>query len=393
MMTIMIKMTMTMNKYIKNIISLSFLAVLVFLPLSVVAENEGFEVDFEDPLFEVEDWYPGSTTQTEKITVVNNLGFQSDFYFGAEPTSERVRLAEVLTVHIDQDQKNLKELFTSPINLGTLDDEEDEEFTLSISFNQDTDNNYEDETISFNFLVEPREELEDEDGEDEPSTGRQTLPVSSPAKEDDLEISALNDFPSQNGAVITWVTNRPATSKVIYGTEEDLFDFQSGPPSYGYFLFTSETEAKHLFHSVSLTDLESGTYYYRAVSHNDSLAISSEGEFEVLEGEVLGEIDVDEHQPKETEEETQIMDEEDEPEEERKEQPKPDEDEDKKEVTDPRDEDPVVEEGLVEGLAATLGDFEIGCMEIILLIILLLLVAGIIARDKLKEKFSRKGKQ
>ena len=97
---------------------------------------------------------------------------------------------------------------------------------------------------------------------------------------------------TQIRATLTWRTNYPATSQVIYALQGESHTLNLGdnigsfpyPPKYGYAHTTLEYDvnSKVKNHLVTITGLIPGkTYYYRCVSHG-SLAISQEFSFTTL---------------------------------------------------------------------------------------------------------------
>lgn len=72
-----------------------------------------------------------------------------------------------------------------------------------------------------------------------------------------------------NSAVITWTTNKPATSRVIYGTTSRPDISGASAPNYGY---TSSTQTFNgtnwvTSHSVTVTGLSANTqYFFRVIS-------------------------------------------------------------------------------------------------------------------------------
>ena len=81
---------------------------------------------------------------------------------------------------------------------------------------------------------------------------------------------------------ITWETNHPATSRVIYSSqyETHVFDLNN-PPNYGYLHSNVEDSSPVISHSMNISGLTPGvTYYYRVVSRG-SFAISEEHSFTV----------------------------------------------------------------------------------------------------------------
>jgi len=85
------------------------------------------------------------------------------------------------------------------------------------------------------------------------------------------------------GITITWTTDDPSTSRVIYGTapisDATVATFPDGS-NYGYVNSTVEDSTLVTAHSVGLTGLTAGsTYYYRTISHGSPEAVSSEKTF------------------------------------------------------------------------------------------------------------------
>ena len=82
---------------------------------------------------------------------------------------------------------------------------------------------------------------------------------------------------TETTTTITWTTNDPATSRVIYDTVSHAT--LGAGANYGYANSTVETDSapKVINHSVSLSGLASGTvYYYRTVSHGSPETVSAE---------------------------------------------------------------------------------------------------------------------
>jgi hypothetical protein len=71
---------------------------------------------------------------------------------------------------------------------------------------------------------------------------------------------------TQTSATISWTTNHPSTSRVIYDTVSH--SSIGVAPNYGYAYSTVEDSTKVTSHSVMINDLSAGTtYYYRVISH------------------------------------------------------------------------------------------------------------------------------
>ncbi|MEJ0001766.1 MAG: MBG domain-containing protein [bacterium] len=87
--------------------------------------------------------------------------------------------------------------------------------------------------------------------------------------------------PTDTTITVTWTTDHPATSRVVYGTSpvSDIDAHTAGTPNYGYQSSTSETDSvtKVTSHTVVVTGLTPGTpYFFRGVSHGSPESISDE---------------------------------------------------------------------------------------------------------------------
>lgn len=82
-------------------------------------------------------------------------------------------------------------------------------------------------------------------------------------------------------ALITWTTDRPTTSRVVYDTIPHAV--LGADANYGYAFSTAEDSTKVTSHSVTVTGLTPGTtYYYRTVSHGSPIAIGGNNTFNTL---------------------------------------------------------------------------------------------------------------
>jgi len=80
---------------------------------------------------------------------------------------------------------------------------------------------------------------------------------------------------TSTSTTITWTTDDPSTSRVIY----DMVSHGElgAAPNYGYANSTVEDSTKVTAHSVDITGLTAGTtYYYRTISHGSPEAVSEE---------------------------------------------------------------------------------------------------------------------
>jgi len=91
-------------------------------------------------------------------------------------------------------------------------------------------------------------------------------------------ISAQKIVPAQietTSLTVTWQTDHPATSRVVYDTVPHTT--LGLPPNYGYANSTAEDSTLTTSHSVTITGLAPNTtYYFRTVSHGSPEAVSGE---------------------------------------------------------------------------------------------------------------------
>ncbi|MDP3882701.1 MAG: VWA domain-containing protein [Candidatus Staskawiczbacteria bacterium] len=88
--------------------------------------------------------------------------------------------------------------------------------------------------------------------------------------------------PLETSVVLTWKTNLPATTRVVYDTvsHPELGEAQN----YGYTFSTSEDSEKVEYHVLAIFGLEPGTtYYWRAVSHGSGEVLGDELSFKTEE--------------------------------------------------------------------------------------------------------------
>jgi cysteine-rich repeat protein len=112
-------------------------------------------------------------------------------------------------------------------------------------------------------------------------------------------------------ATVSWYTNVPATSRVIYDTV--LHSVLGEVPNYGYAFSTAEQDSadKVIFHEVTITGLTQGIdYYWRPVSHGSPEVLGDELNFntggaEDIETPIIEETteEIPEEVPEETPEE------------------------------------------------------------------------------------------
>jgi peptidoglycan/xylan/chitin deacetylase (PgdA/CDA1 family) len=90
--------------------------------------------------------------------------------------------------------------------------------------------------------------------------------------------SETPSVPTSDSITVTWTTDHPATSRIIYDTvSHSTLSASSTPPNYGYASSTLEDTTLVTSHSVVISGLTAGTtYYMRAVSHGSPETVGSE---------------------------------------------------------------------------------------------------------------------
>jgi hypothetical protein len=276
-----------MNKFLlkASISVIVFLGIGFFLPVFALAENN--ITITPDPIFKAENIFPGYT-ENRTINIKNNT--END-YNVINLSGQRVGelqdldLAEMIDLEIKKGDDlifvNLAQFLSGDVLTlpqSGINKNGEKDFIFTIKLRKGTGNEYQGKFVFFNFIFT--------------FTGEKTDEIIVPAARGRaflLEDTTLKIFGeeermvTQEGATITWETNIPATSKVIYGKTSGQFDYNAGPPAYGYEFYKDgddSGEEKVISHRVTLTDLLSGTtYYYRVVSSASPPSISRQYSF------------------------------------------------------------------------------------------------------------------
>jgi len=83
---------------------------------------------------------------------------------------------------------------------------------------------------------------------------------------------------SGTDVTVSWLTNIPATSRVVYDTVPH--PTVGDAPDYGYAWSTPENDTKIILHTVTITELTPGAnYYWRPVSHGSGEKVGEETSF------------------------------------------------------------------------------------------------------------------
>lgn len=266
---------------------------------SVVSAQSSVSVEFEKtPLFSEANFLPqDSVTRFVKMTnnTDNPVGVSvratnvSDNGFG-DYINLKIKRGDILFF-----DGTFKEFFNkSSVALPQLPVEGQVSVDFIATFLPTDDNDSQNESISFNLqlIFEGGEVVNDitisfgggissgggGGGGNGPIIGAKNLIIS-----DEL-INAINP-PESNSVLVTWKTNIPATSQVIYGLASDgPYNLNLSLPNYGYPLSTTEDLNKVSDHSVVISNLiPLQVYSMRVVSRASPPTIGYEYLFSVDE--------------------------------------------------------------------------------------------------------------
>ncbi len=277
---------------IKNFPKISFLLtlgwLLIFSPFSAKA-NGPLEISFwPDPLFSALDLMPGDQVSGE-IRVKNNSGQSQSIYLKTKNVIDPDHLANVLNLKIEEAGNNLynnslAHLFSlDKIHLSDLANGSQTRYDLTLTFDISAGNEYQRKRLQFDLVIGTA--LPEEEG----GAGETVLPILIGGQSTVFlifNVQALDIL--ENQARITWETNLPSTSQLIFSAEDEAHNFDpSSPPKYGYSHLFPLPEDSNLviFHSLLLSNLRPCTnYYFRVISHQPAQppSISPEFSFKTL---------------------------------------------------------------------------------------------------------------
>lgn len=169
---------------------------------------------------------------------------------------------------------------TTATGLSTIGNNSSRTYILTLTLSSSAPNSLQGQTLGFDFVVS---------GESSGNTFTTTFGGSGGGGgggQTSLLLifneASLPSVPQTTSALISWNTNKPATSQVIYGLASGApYTLNvNNPPFYGYPQATIEDTNKVTNHSVTLSNLVVGqTYVYRVVSHASPATISPEYAF------------------------------------------------------------------------------------------------------------------
>lgn len=258
-----------------------------------------------EPLFKSSNFVPGDKAEAE-ITISNNTKNTQTAYIEAVNVSNNDNLASQMKLEIFEGATEIYNdnfgvfLNAGPVLLSSIGASGSKTFNLKITFIENTGNDYQNKTLGFDVCVgfsggnqhcTNDIAISDEEGNTGSTGGSGGGGGSSSGShrlvifnENASNIVANGFIPESGMATITWQTNIPATSQVVYGLASGApYTLDTNIlPGLGYPLYNSEDFTKIINHSMLLTGLTPGeTYVFRVVSRASPATVSFEHQFTV----------------------------------------------------------------------------------------------------------------
>ncbi len=286
-----------MKKINKTICSVIFGAIFLaggLLLANPVQAGELLEVTFEnepEPLFQKTNFLPGD--EVSAWVKVENISGETqkigvEIIDKLEPPCQEYCLSDKLNLVITEGENgtplvdgSLTTFYESgETYLSDLEAGEKTVYYFYITFNPETNNNYQGSEAKFDIKIGAFGE-ESISGEIIPGGGSGGGGVFIAGLQ--IFSESASDI-TNNSATITWQTNYESTSRVIYSPDGFPHLLKvNDPPNYGYVFSTPENSNKVTFHSVTIDGLLPGTtYYFRCISHASPPTISREYSFTTL---------------------------------------------------------------------------------------------------------------
>ncbi len=279
-----------MNKMMKKILYFALLVTVFTIGLKQVDAEVVSSVQFEQqPLFNNINFVPGDIA-TRWIRLSNLTSSPHRVILRAINITDVGNLKEAVSLKIKQGDivlydNTFTDLFNhSEIILSQVPENSSVQFDLIATFYPSSGNEYQDSILGFNLQIgfEDTGEMADDTTSINRSgsiaTGQRNLIISNE--------QATGAFPPQSSVIlITWNTNLPSTSQVIYGLASDgPYQLDLSLPHFGYPQETIEDITKVTSHAVTLSSLiPERLYFYRVVSRASPPTISYEHTFMLRE--------------------------------------------------------------------------------------------------------------
>jgi len=257
-------------------------------------------VEFEQsPLFGESNFAPGNSI-TRYVNIENESPDAHEIIVKAFDYVNEDNLGDVIDLQIKEGSSVLYENTFSDffsdgkITLRELSSGETVTLDFVATFNPDSDNNYQGKTFGFSLEVgiEGEESVTDTvavggslgggGGSPGAVSGNKHLVISN----ESLDESTLD---SNNTVNISWQTNIPATSQVVYGLVDDgPYTLDMDDPMFGYPFATPTIDTSKIEnHTVLLSGLTPGVYAYRVISRASPPTVGFERYFEIKGDKII----------------------------------------------------------------------------------------------------------
>lgn len=289
-----------MNKF-KNILIFSILSILIIGVFTNKAFAETISnpkvIEFESsPLFGENSFVPGqSVTKTIKFT--NNTDISRSAYLRVAEVVNIDKLGDSINLVIKQGNiiiynDNFSNFFKKgKINLPQVKVGSTNTISLVATFIPESNNNYQTKVMGFGLqaILEDVEELNDNTtvigGSNGISVGLNHLIITN-------ENAVFLQPQDVQSVSVSWNTNIPATSQVIYGlASEGPYSLDMTSVNFGYPYSTEEDLSKITNHNIDIHNLPQGTYVYRVVSKASPATIGYEHYFTVSDNNKILNLD------------------------------------------------------------------------------------------------------
>jgi len=249
-------------------------AVFAFNPLSASAENIADFIFQSTPLFGDADAniMPGDSV-TKWVKVTNLINDNLIITTNAATSSNTDGLGDRMNLTIKKGSdiyfNNTMTAFFAAgvVNLGSLAAYQTGQYDYTVSFDSASDNNFQNKTLSFDISVSAQ--ASESIGGETPTPPGDSSGGGYIINELNLtNINAILTSSTTDASItVTWLTNKLATSRIIYDTVPHPDLSLALPPNYGYAYSTIQDPTKVTGHSVTIPGLILGqTYYLRPLS-------------------------------------------------------------------------------------------------------------------------------
>ncbi len=312
---------MTLPNYIKKTTKFLIISVATiilfgsFVGVTLAQSIPPVSVQFvPNPLFNNSNFLPKDETSGQ-VTATNNSGSTQTLVTEAINIADSDNFGSLLRLKIVGSSgtlfdNSLAYFFANAgeVSLGTISNGESKIFTYTVSFINSNDNSFQGKTLGFDICVRYQNSNthcgnttiggEGNTGGGvggDPGGGvvigtsggggnGQIVPTSLIITNEKVNgiSGGVEQVPTAT-ALITWNTNKLATSQVVYGPNTTTYTFDvNNLPAFGYPFVTAEDSNKVILHSVLLTGLTPGqTYVYRVVSRASPPTVSFEHQFTI----------------------------------------------------------------------------------------------------------------